>query len=110
MSRRWRCATGGYVCHVLNRGVGRATIFRKDGDFAAFEKVLAEAAAEVPVRLLAYCLMPNHWHLVLWPKQDGELSRYLHWVTLTHSQRWHAHHHTTATGPLYQGRFKSFPV
>src|SRR5262249_23193729 len=65
---------------------------------------------EVPTRLLAFCLMPNHWHLVLWPEQDGELSRYLHRVTMTPTQRWHAHHHTTGTGPLYQGRFKSFPV
>jgi putative transposase len=54
--------------------------------------------------------MPNHWHLVLWPERDGELSRFLHWVTMPHTQRWHAHRHTTGTGPLYQGRFKSFPV
>jgi putative transposase len=54
--------------------------------------------------------MPNHWHLVVWPRQDGELSCYLHWVTMTHTQRWHAHRHTTGTGPLYQGRFRSFPV
>src|SRR5262245_12714084 len=54
--------------------------------------------------------MPNHWHLVVWPEADGELSRHLHWLTLTHTQRWHAHRHTTGTGPLYQGRFKSFPV
>ncbi len=62
------------------------------------------------MRVLAYCLMPNHWHLVLWPRRDGELSEYLRWVTVTHTQRWHAHYHTSGTGPLYQGRFKSFPV
>jgi putative transposase len=54
--------------------------------------------------------MPNHWHLLLWPRQDGELSEVLHWITLTHTQRWHAHHHSAGTGPVYQGRFKSFPV
>jgi putative transposase len=110
MPRRLRFSTAGFVFHALNRAVGRAPLFAKEADYAAFEKVLRQAHEEVPTRLLAFCLMPNHWHLVLWPAQDGELSRYLHWVTMTHSQRWHAHHHTTGTGPLYQGRFKSFPV
>lgn len=62
------------------------------------------------MRLLAYCLMPNHWHLVLWPHEDGDLSEFMRWLTVTHTQRWHAHHHTAGTGPLYQGRFKSFPI
>ena len=60
--------------------------------------------------MLAYCLMPNHWHMVLWPKKDGEMSEFLRWLTLTHSQRLHAHRHTTGYGHIYQGRFKSFPV
>lgn len=101
---------GGFVYHVLNRAVARATIFSKPGDFAAFEKVLRQAQAWVPMRLLAYCCMPNHWHLVLWPQADGDLSEYLRWLTVTHTQRWHAHYHTNGTGPLYQGRFKSFPI
>ncbi len=62
------------------------------------------------MRLLAYCAMPNHWHLVVWPRADGELSEFMRWLTVTHTQRWHAHRHTAGTGPLYQGRFKSFPV
>src|SRR3954468_23181959 len=54
--------------------------------------------------------MPNHWHLIVWPRQDGELSRFVGWLTLTHTQRWHAHRHSAGAGHLYQGRFKSFPV
>jgi putative transposase len=54
--------------------------------------------------------MPNHWHLVVWPERDGDLSEFMRWLTLTHTQRWHAKHHTQGTGPLYQGRFKGFPV
>ena len=54
--------------------------------------------------------LPNHWHLVLWPQADGDVSEFLRWLTVTHTQRWHAHRHTAATGPLYQGRFKSFPI
>jgi putative transposase len=110
MPRRLRCNTGGYVYHVLNRAVGRTTLFRKEGDYAAFETVLRQAKEWQPMRVLAYCLMPNHWHLVLWPRGDGDLSEFLRWLTVTHTQRYHAHYHTAGTGPLYQGRFKSFPV
>src|SRR4249919_570309 len=110
MPRRLRFASGGYVYHVLNRAVGRRTIFKKDGDYAAFEAILREAQDFQPMRLLAYCLMPNHWHLVVWPKSDGDLSRYARWLTVTHTQRHHAHYHTAGTGPVYQGRFKSFPI
>jgi putative transposase len=54
--------------------------------------------------------MSNHWYLLLWPYGDGELSTFMHWVTMTHTQRWHAVHHSIGTGHLYQGRFKSFPI
>jgi putative transposase len=110
MPRRLRFATGGYVFHVLNRAVARDKIFDKSMDFAAFEKVLRQAKERLPMRLLAYCLLPNHWHLVLWPRRDRELSEFMRWLTVTHTQRWHAHRHTAGTGPLYQGRFKSFPI
>ena len=111
MGRPQRAALGGYVYHVLNRANGRLPIFQKDGDYEAFERILAEALEHVPgMRLLAYCRMPNHWHLVVWPRDDGELSDFGHWLTLTHTQRWHAHYHDVGTGHLYQGRFKSFPI
>lgn len=98
------------VFHVINRGVGRRTIFLKDEDYAAFERVMAEAHQRVPIRILSYCLMPNHWHLALWPQSDNQVGDFLKWMTHTHTQRWHAHYHTSGTGHLYQGRFKSFPV
>ena len=110
MPRRLRFASAGFVYHVLNRAVARAPLFDKSGDYAAFEKVLRQAKSWLPMRLLAYCAMPNHWHLIVWPQKDGDLSEFLRWVTVTHTQRWHAHRHTAGTGPLYQGRFKSFPV
>jgi putative transposase len=111
MGRPNRVALGGYVYHVLNRANGRWPIFQKDGDYLAFVKILGEALDHVPsMRLLAYGLMPNHWHLVVWPQQDGDLSDFGHWLTLTHTQRWHAHHQDVGTGHLYQGRFKSFPI
>jgi putative transposase len=110
MARRLRCADGGYVYHVLNRAVGRATLFAKPADYAAFEKILRQGWERLAMPLLSYLVMPNHWHLVLWPQHDGALSTYLQWVTVTHVRRWHAHHHSEGTGPIYQGRFKSFPI
>ena len=110
MGRPHRAAEGGYVYHVLNRANARMTIFRNDADFETFERVLTEAIERTGTRLLSYCLMPNHWHLVVWPKEDGELSEFVGWLTLTHTQRWHAFRQSIGTGHLYQGRFKSFPV
>ncbi len=96
--------------HCLNRAVARLTIFEKDADYAAFEQVLEAAHARIPLRILAYTLMPNHWHLVVWPQADTEVTEFLQWLTVTHTMRWHAHYQTSGTGHLYQGRFKSFPV
>src|SRR5688572_30907818 len=111
MPRVGRNAAGGVVYHVLNRGNGRMTLFHKDGDYAAFEKLIAEAKERFPgVRLLGYCLMPNHWHQMLWPREDGELSSFLGWLSNAHVRRWHAHYHSDGEGHIYQGRFKSFPV
>jgi putative transposase len=102
---------GGIVYHVINRRVGGGVLFEKEGDYLAFEKVLEEACGRWPgVRMLAYCLMPTHWHLVVWPRREGELSRFMQWVTVTHMRRWHAHRGSAGTGPVYQGRFKSFPI
>ncbi|MEI7460717.1 MAG: transposase [Pirellula sp.] len=110
MGRPKRAADGGLIYHVLNRANARLSIFEKDGDYEAFERILADAIERTGTRLLAYCLMPNHWHLVVLPIQDGELSRFTGWLTLTHTQRWHAHRHSTGQGHVYQGRFKSFPI
>ena len=109
MGRPRRNAQGGIVYHVRNRANARLPIFRKDGDYEAFERIIEEALEHVPgMRLLTYCVMPNHWHMLLWPRADGELSDFGHWLTLTHTQRWHAHYRDVGAGRLYQGRFKSF--
>ena len=111
MPRAKRITPGGYVYHALNRGVGRMTIFNKAEDYRAFTQVLVETCSRKPgVELLAYCLMPNHWHLLLRPKRGGDLSEFMRLLTVTHTQRYHAHYQTQGTGPVYQGRFKSFPI
>jgi len=98
------------VFHVLNRGVGRRTLFEKDGDYAAFERAIEESVRIRPMRLCAYCLMPNHWHFVVWPERDGDLSAFMQQLTNTHVKRWKEHRREIGYGHLYQGRYKSFPV
>jgi REP-associated tyrosine transposase len=110
MSRPLRVDVGGYVYHTLNRASTRAILFEGPDDYQRFEQVLHEAQARTGMRILAYCLMPNHWHLVLWPGADGTLSRFMTWLTLTHTQRWHAGRGSAGVGHLYQGRYKSFLV
>jgi putative transposase len=110
MPRTARSIESGIIYHVLNRGNGRMQLFHKDQDYAAFERVLAEALAQYPVDLLSYCLMPNHWHLVLRPKTDESLGKLMGWIGVTYVRRHHEHYHSRGGGHLYQGRFKSFPV
>ncbi|NNM87604.1 MAG: hypothetical protein HKL95_03700 [Phycisphaerae bacterium] len=112
MARAKRKFVGNQVYHVLNRGNARADIFATATDYAAFEMILRQALERFSMRLCCYCLMPNHWHLCLWPRQrqGDDVSAFMQWLTLTHTRRWHACHGTTGHGHLYQGRFKSFPV
>ena len=110
MGRPKRVAVGGQIYHVLNRSNAGVRVFATRRDYRQFENVLIEAHEIVPMRTLTYCVMPNHWHLVLWPFEDNDLVRFLTWMTLTHTQRWHALHRTVGRGHLYQGRYKSFIV
>src|SRR5258706_16171152 len=110
MPRPPRIAPGGIVFHCLNCGNDRRAIFDDDGDYAAFERVPEATLDLVHVRLLAYCLMPNHWHLLLWPRADGDLARFMPRLTTTHVRRWHRHRHSDGRGHLYQGVYKNFPT
>ncbi len=98
------------VFHVLNRGVGRRALFESPEDYAAFEAILEETLVKAPIRICGYCLMPNHWHFVLWPEYGGQLGEFLQRLTITHVTRWQKHRHAVGEGHLYQGRYKSFPI
>lgn len=108
MSRTARSAPGGVCYHVINRGNRRATVFHTSEDFDAFECLIGRACDRLPLRVLAYCLMPNHFHFVLWPHNDGDISRWMHWLLTSHVVRYHKIRGTS--GRVWQGRFKSFPI
>lgn len=110
MPRPPRTDIGGIPYHVINRANARARIFEHAADYRAFETVLSEAHEHEHMPILAYCVMPNHWHLVLYPPADGMLAPFMRRLSMTHTQRWHAVRNTTGTGHLYQGRYKSFLI
>ncbi len=110
MPRGPRFTAGGKIYHVLNRANGRTKIFRSVQDYQAFIVVVRESLLLIPTRILAYCVLPNHWHFVIWPEQDDELSEFMHQMTTTHVRRWHAFRGSDGEGHVYQGPFKSFPV
>lgn len=108
MPRTARASAGGLCYHVLNRGNARQEVFHKPDDYAAFARLLGEASERLPMRLVAWCLMPNHFHLVLWPRRDGDLSRWMQWLLTAHVRRYHRHY--GSSGHVWQGRFKAFPI
>jgi len=110
MPRKARQCPGGYVYHVWNRAAGRLRLFKKPADYLAFGRVLLEAHRRHPIDLLDWCLMPNHWHLVVYPKRDAQVTTFFRWLTHTHAMRSITHRNVIGMGPLYQGRFKSLPV
>ncbi len=110
MARIPRAAVGDMVYHVINRSNGRLTIFKEENDYKAFERILEEAKEKYSMRILSYCIMPNHWHFIMYPKKGEDLANFIRWVTLTHTQRWHVKNKTVGEGHLYQGRYKSFPI
>ena len=110
MPRRPRICPAGTCFHVLNRAVARLALFEKQGDYEAFERVLELAQHRFELPIFSYIVMPNHWHFVVQPKTDTQVTEFFRWLTHTHTMRWHAHYHTEGTGHLYQGRFKTFPI
>jgi putative transposase len=108
MPRTARASARGYCYHVLNRGNAQSQVFHDASDYQTFLRLLEEAIERLPLRLLAYCLMPNHFHLALWPHTDGDLSRWMQWLLTAHVRRYHRHYQSN--GHVWQGRFKAFPV
>ena len=98
MPRAARHTPGGFVYHALNRATARIKLFDKPADYGAFLRVFDAALEKHPLRVLGYCLMPTHWHVVLWPTKDGDMTAFLRGLTLTHSVRWQAHYHSVGSG------------
>ena len=110
MPRRARTLQSESYFHVINRSSRKTPLFERSKDYRDFLRILREGLQRHPVPLLAYCVMSNHWHLVVGPVGTGVLSTLLHWVTTTHAVRFHTKRNTSGQGPVYQGRFKSHAI
>jgi len=108
MPRTARASVGDVCYHVLNRGNGRMRTFHEADDYSAFVDLVGRACERVPMRVLAYVLMPNHFHLTLWPRVGEDLGRWMHWLLTSHVRRHHRRRRTS--GHVWQGRFKAFPI
>jgi putative transposase len=108
MPRSRRLLVAGGYYHVINRGNDRAVVFHQPGDYRAFLTLIDDAQDRVRLKLLAFCLMPNHFHLVVSPDGAGDVSRWMHWLMTTHTHRHHLRYGTS--GCVWQGRFKAFPI
>lgn len=108
MPRPPRLLAAGYVFHVFNRGVRRLPLFAGDDDYRCFQGLMGRSLERCPVRLLAYCLMPNHWHLVLWPEDAQAIPAYMKRLTWSHSCYYNSAHGTS--GHSYEGRYRSVGV
>ena len=108
MPRTARASVGGMWYHALNRGNRREAVFHKPGDYDAFVEAIIDARARLPVDVLGYCLMPNHFHLLMRPQADGDLGRWVQWLLMAHARRYHRHYGTS--GHVWQGRFKAFII
>jgi putative transposase len=94
----------------MNRSARQLPLFEGASDYQLFLEVLVEAEERCPIRLLEYCVMPNHWHLLVWPETDDQLSAYMRWITGVHGQRWRLVRGEPGRGAVYQGRFRWVPV
>ena len=108
MPRTPRNLQSGHAYHVINRGNGKARVFHKPQDYEAFLNLLGTAKQRQSIKLFAFCLMPNHFHLVVQPESSLALSRFMQWLMTSHVRRYHQHYEST--GHVWQGRFKSFAI
>jgi putative transposase len=104
MPRPLRPIEEGLIYHVINRGNGRQDVFHKEADFEAFLSALGDLKKRKPFELYGYCLLNNHFHLLLRPLA-APISRLMQSLLVSHTQRYHKHYRSG--GHVWQGRFKS---
>src|SRR4029077_561578 len=108
MQRTARASVAETWYHVLNRGNRREAVFHKPADYDAFVNAMMDSQVRLAVDILGFSLMPNHFHIVIRTRAEGDLGRWVQWLLMAHARRYHRHHNTT--GHVWEGRFKAFPI
>src|SRR5690606_8747710 len=96
-----RSVYGGVIYHILNRANGKNEIFEEPFDFLIFRDLLYKTLLEFDIEVFAYCIMPNHWHLIIKPQHDNDLSKFMKKLTERHVRKYHSINGSTGTGHLY---------
>ncbi len=110
MARRRRSQISDPILHLCNRAAGQATLFQTPFEYSQVIKVFREAMERFPISVFAFCIMPNHWHLLGQAQEPRTFSRFMHWFGTTHATRWRRSHGSVGRGAVYQNRFRSHPV
>ncbi len=110
MGRAPRITEGGFVYYVVCRGLDGLVLFNSKAECETFEGILRESVMKWEPRVLAFALHASEWHILAMPRKDGDLSRWIAWVTSVHSMRNKSLRAGTASNGLYERRFRSFPV
>lgn len=105
MPRPPRAIVANYCYHVLNRANRRAEVFHEPADYDAFISLMVKAQEHEELPILAACLMPNHFHLVVQPIRAQSISRWIHWLCTTHVRHYHAKY--GSSGRIWQGPYKA---
>lgn len=108
MPRIARGLADGEIYHIINRGNRRSEVFHKEEDYEKFISLLKEAKKINNIKIYAFTLMPNHFHLVLKPKKAEDLSKFMQWLMTSYVRFYNKTYKTS--GHLWQGRYKSFLV
>jgi putative transposase len=96
--------------HVINRSNFKNEFNSTDSDYIEFFRIIREALEIAPVKIYAYCIMPNHWHFIMSPYEVGGIGKFIHALANKHTRRVHSRTNTTGFGPLYQSRYKSMII
>lgn len=108
MPRIARGLADNQIYHIINRGNRREAVFHDNYDYEKFLKLLIESKEKYAVKIYAYCLMPNHFHLVIYTKYADSLSQAMHWISSSYVRYYNKRYNIS--GHLWQGRYKSFIV
>jgi putative transposase len=96
-----------YIVHAMNRKVERRTLFHSNDDYNEFRSLLNIALRKYKLRILEWTIMPNHWHLLLWPEGKEQLPQFMRWLTSMHARVIRGKTETVGNGAVYQGRYRS---
>jgi putative transposase len=94
----------------MNRAAGQLILFENDTDYTSFQSLVSQAQQRHHMKIIAYCLMRNHWHFLLWPDTDDAIRSFIHWLCTEHARRWRRAHDSVGRGAVYQGRYRSSAI